>query len=104
MIVEERDYKVRSDKLQAFLKVYMEDGFPIQKEYLGTFLGHFTTESGELNHVVGMWGYLSLDDRAARRAKMVADPRWQGYLDKGLPLLETMTTRFLTPTAISPIK
>ena len=104
MIVEERDYKVLSDKLAAFLEVYMGEGFPVQKEYLGTLLGHYTTESGELNHVVALWAYDSIDDRADRRARMAADPRWQAYRDRGLPLLETMTTRFLRPTAISPVR
>lgn len=103
MIVEERDYKVRTGQTQAFLDIYLTEGFPVQKEYLGSLIGHFTTETGELNRVVALWAYDSLDDRAARRARMAADPRWQAYLEKGLPLLDSMTTRFLSPTAISPV-
>jgi hypothetical protein len=42
MIVEERDYRVRAGKLKQF---YEQCGLAIQKEYLGTFHGYFTTDS-----------------------------------------------------------
>ena len=37
-------------------------GLPIQLELLGEFLGYFTTEIGELNHVVAWWKYDNLGD------------------------------------------
>jgi hypothetical protein len=51
-----------------------------------------------------MWGFESLDDRAARREKMAKDPAWQAYLKKVQPLLLTQENRFLKPTAFSPIR
>jgi hypothetical protein len=51
-----------------------------------------------------MWGFESLDDRAARRARMAQDPEWQRYLQKVVPLLVTQENRLLTPTAFSPIR
>jgi hypothetical protein len=51
-----------------------------------------------------MWGFDSLDDRAARRDKMAKDPAWQAYLRKVQPLLLTQENRILKPTAFSPIR
>ena len=52
MIVEERDYTLRPGKLGAFVETYRDHGLQIQLDYLGTFHGYFTSEIGELNHVV----------------------------------------------------
>ena len=50
-----------------------------------------------------LWGYDSLDDRARRRAALMADPDWRAFLAEILPLLETQESRILLPTAFSPI-
>lgn len=104
MIVEERDYRVKAGKIGQFVSLYEKHGLPIQIELLGKFLGYFTTEIGELNHVVALWGYESLDDRQQRRDRMMADPRWQEYLKMVNGLLDTQNTRLLRPTSFSPIK
>lgn len=104
MIYEERDYRIKAGKLAEFVKLYGEYGLAIQKELLGTFHAYFTSEIGELNHVVALWSYESLDDRAARRAKMLADPRWQEYLARVDGLIDTQTTRILTPVSYSPMQ
>ena len=104
MIVEERDYRVKTGKLAEFVSLYEKHGLPIQLELLGTFLGYFTTEFAELNHVVALWGYESLDDRQQRRDRMMADPRWQEYLKITQGLLEEQHSRILRPTSFSPIK
>lgn len=104
MIVEERDYRVRHGKLGEFIAAYGTHGLPIQEEHLGTFLGYFTTEIGELNHVVAWWRYDSLADREARRARMTADPRWGDYLKLTAGMLDTQQTRILTPTSFSPLR
>ena len=104
MIVEERDYRIKAGHLGEFVGLYEEFGLPIQRELLGTFHGYFTTEAGELNHVVALWSYDSLDDRLARRDRMMADPRWQDYLAKVKGLVEVQTVRFLRPTRFSPIR
>ena len=104
MIVEERDYRVKAGKLGQFVSLYEKHGLPIQLELLGKFLGYFTTEIGELNHVVALWGYESLDDRQQRRDRMMADPRWQEYLKMVDGLLDVQTNRLLRPTSFSPMK
>ena len=104
MIVEERDYTLKPGKLATFVQTYKDHGLQLQLDYLGTFHGYFTSEIGELNHVVAWWSFDSLDDRQARRARMVADPRWQAYLAMVGDLLHLQTTRILSPVAFSPLR
>jgi hypothetical protein len=104
MIIEERDYRIKPGKIGQFVSTYEAHGLPIQKELLGTFLGYFTTEIGELNHVVALWGYDGLDDRLARRDRMAADPRWVDYLKLVVDLVDVQHTRILRPTPFSPMK
>ena len=104
MIVEERDYTLRPGKLATFVETYRDHGLQLQLEFLGTFHGYFTTEIGELNHVVALWSFDSLDDRQARRSKMLADPRWQAYLGMVVDLLQLQTTRILSPVSFSPLR
>lgn len=104
MIYEERDYRIKAGKLGEFVKLYGEFGLPLQKEHLGTFIAYFTSEIGELNHVVALWGYQSLNDRMERRARMLADPRWQEYLRKVDGLIDIQSTRILSPVSYSPMQ
>ncbi len=104
MIVEERDYRLRPGKLRLFVATYEEVGLPLQREFLGRLLGYFTSEIGELNHVVSLWGFEGLDDRMLRRTRMLADSRWQTYLDQVTDLIDVQSTRILVPSAFSPLR
>ncbi len=104
MIYEERDYRVKAGKLAQFVSLYEQHGLPIQIELLGKFHGYFTTELGELNHVVAIWAYDSLDDRQARRDRMMADTRWHAYLKMVDGMLDIQQSRILRPTSFSPMK
>jgi hypothetical protein len=104
MIVEERDYHIVPGRMKDFLHAYGTLGLAIQKEFLGTFLGHFTTEIGELNHVVALWGYDSMADREARRARMLAHPPWQDYLAAIEGMIDRQQNRILVPTPLSPLR
>jgi hypothetical protein len=104
MIVEERDYRLKPGKLGLFVSTYEKHGLPLQLKHLGRFLGYFTTEIGELNHVVALWGYEGMDDRARRRAAMLADPQWQEYLSMVADYLDVQNTRILIPSNFSPIQ
>ena len=55
MIVEERIYTLHAGKVPDLVKLYAEEGLPLQQRYLGKFIGYFTTETGNLNQVVFMW-------------------------------------------------
>ena len=104
MIYEERDYHVKPGKLATFVGLYRDHGVEIQKKYLGTFFGYFTSEIGTLNHVVALWGYEGLDDRMERRRKMLADPEWQAYMAMVDGLLDEQKSRILVPTDFSPMQ
>lgn len=104
MIYEERDYRIKAGKLAEFVQLYGEYGLPLQKQHLGTFIAYFTTEIGELNHVVALWGYQSLDDRMTRRKAMLADPAWQDYLKRVDGLIDIQDTRILNPVSYSPLQ
>lgn len=104
MILEERDYHVFPGRVQEFVSAYETLGLQIQKDFLGEFIGYFTTDIGELNHVVALWRYESLADREQRRAKMLAHQPWQDYLAAIKGMLQSQNTRILTPTSFSPMK
>ena len=104
MIIEERDYRIVAGKLADFISVYYTFGLPVQQRHLGRFLGYFTTEIGELNHVVAWWSYDSFADRETRREKMLADGEWPGYLSRIGGLIDIQQTRILKPTSFSPLR
>ena len=52
MIVEERDYRLHPGKLKTYLDLYAAEGMAVQKQILGNMLGYFSTDLGELQHVV----------------------------------------------------
>jgi len=104
MIVEERIYTLHPGKVPELVRLYGEEGLALQQRHLGKFIGYFTTETGNLNQIVFMWGFESLDDRAQRRERMAQDPDWQRYLAKVTPLLLSQENRILKPTSFSPIR
>ena len=103
MIVEQRTYRFKAGKVPTFMAIYEEKGLEIQERILGNLIGYFATEIGPLNETVHLWGYASLDDRAARRAALMADEGWRAFLAEILPLLEMQETKILLPTGFSPI-
>ncbi len=104
LIIEERIYRIRAGMLEDYLRLVREEGLKIQQPTLGNLIGYFVTEIGPLNHVVHMWGYRDLEDRAERRRQLAAKPEWQAFLRKLTATIETMENRILLPTDFSPMK
>jgi len=104
MIIEERIYRIQAGRLPEYLAKYQEMGLELQKRVLGNLIGYFTTDIGALSTLVHLWGYESLDDRAARRAALANESAWQDYLRVCTPLIVDMENRILLPTAFSPIR
>jgi NIPSNAP len=104
VIVEERTYHIYTGKLPEVVRLYAEEGVPIQEEILGHLVGWFTVDVGELSSVVSMWGYESFGERERRRAALQADERWKAFLGKVQPLIHTQRNRILVPTGFSPIR
>lgn len=97
MIIEERIYTLKIGKVAEYLKLYEQEGMAIQRPHLGGFLGYYFTETGTINTLVHLWAYEDVADRAQRRAKLQADPRWKEFLPKIVPLMERQENRILIP-------
>jgi hypothetical protein len=95
MFVEERMYRLKIGAVPEYLKLYQDSGMAVQLKHLPHMVGYYFTEVGELNTVVHLWAYDSLDQRDKCRAAMQADPAWQAYVAKIHPLMETMDTRVM---------
>ncbi len=104
MIVEERVYKIRTGKMARYMQLVRDEGLAIQRPILGSLIGYFQTEIGPLSHMVHLWGYLDLNDRATRRARLAADPNWQAFLVKLSETIEAAENRILVPTDFSPLR
>src|SRR5436305_1678237 len=104
MIVEERTYKIRTGRMARYLQLVREEGLAIQQPILGNLIGYFQVEVGGLSHVVHLWGYLDLNDRAERRKKLAADPRWQAFSVKLSENIDSAEDRMLIPTDFSPLQ
>ncbi|BCH23666.1 NIPSNAP family protein [Mesorhizobium sp. L-8-3] len=105
MIYEMRTYALKPTRLADWLALYKSHALAVQQEHLGNLVGFFTTEFGTTSQVVHIWAYESLDDRAARRARMVADPRWAEFSvrNKELDALLELKSSILKPTDFSPL-
>ena len=82
MIVDHRTYELQPGRLRDFLALYEKEGLPVQMKHLGNLVGYYTTEVGNVNEIVHMWGYSDLADRTKRRAAMAADSAWHGVIKK----------------------
>jgi hypothetical protein len=103
MIYELRTYRMKVGSVPAYLKLVEDEGIAVQKEHLGQLVGYFSSEIGPLNEIVHIWAYADLVDRAERRARLAADPRWRVFLPKIQALIEKMENKILLPAAFSPI-
>jgi hypothetical protein len=104
VIVEQRDYHCYTGRLPEVVRIYADEGIPIQEEVLGGFVGAFTTEIGALSTYTSMWRYDSFAQREERRAALQARDDWKAVLAKLQPLIDTQQNRILTPTSFSPLR
>jgi hypothetical protein len=102
MIVEQRTYDIRPGQLAEYRRLVETEGILIQRPILGRLVGYFHTEIGDLNQVVHLWAYDSLEDRTARRAKLFADPRWLALSPKLAALCLHQSNKILLPFEFSP--
>ena len=102
MIVEQRTYTVKAGATPIYMKHYQEEGFAIQGKILGNLIGWYYTDFGPLNQIVHMWGYENYADREARRKALGADPDWQAFLKKILPLILAQESKTMIPAPWSP--
>lgn len=97
MLVEQRTYTTQPGKVREYLALYEAEGLAIQRRILGRMVGYYRSEFGALNQVIHLWAYTDLNDREQRRAAMMADPGFQAYVHKMMPLLVSQESRILVP-------
>ena len=103
MIVEMRTYILHAGKLAPFMQLMEGEGIRIEAPILGRLAGFYSSEIGALNKVVHLWAYDSFEERQRRRALLGADPAWQAFLPKVLPLIRDMHNELLNPAPFSPL-
>jgi hypothetical protein len=103
MFYEIRTYRLKNGGIPEYLKVVGETGIAIQKKHLGELVGYFFSEIGPINEIVHIWAFKSLDDREARRARLMDDPEWQAFLPKIRDLIEIANNKIMKPAAFSPL-
>jgi NIPSNAP len=82
MIVDVRTYSFKPGMMHDWVALYEKDAWPLQKKYLGTCLGWFTSVEGKHHQVVHVWQFESQADRETRRAAMLQDPAWKAFQAK----------------------
>ena len=101
-VYELRWYRAHVGKLGEWINL-ARGVLPAREKYSRN-VGYWQTEAGQLNEAVHLWVYKDLNERAAARAKALADPEWQAFLGKAMPLLANMQSVVLVPTSVSPMK
>ena len=101
-VVEMRSYVLHPGKLTVFMNLMAQEGIGIERPILGNLLGFYTSEVGELNKVVHLWGYDSFEERSRRRQVLAQDPDWAAFVPKVLPLIQHMQNELLQPASFSP--
>lgn len=101
MIVDHRTYTVHHGRTKEYLERY-EAILPLQRRYLGLYLGCFVSEIGPLNQVIHIWGFRSLADREARRARLEQDPEWIAFRERNIGTFTAQKTKILRLTDFSP--
>lgn len=109
MIIEQRFYRVKVDRLKAWLDLWERVALPVQREHVsafgGRFLGMYLTEMGQIDEVTHLWQHADVAARMAARGAVESDPRWAQYrrqVDDLAPML-SMRNAILRPTPFSPL-
>ena len=101
MLFEMRTYQLPPSRLKDYLTIYAEKGRSLQCDVLGHLAGCYTTEVGDLNQVIFIWGFSSSEDRMRRRAALADLSAWQAYVAEVAPLFIRQESRILMPAPFS---
>ncbi|MBI4591809.1 MAG: NIPSNAP family protein [Candidatus Rokubacteria bacterium] len=101
-IYELRSYRLYPGKVAEFLE-HFQGGLQARLKYSKP-VGIWSSELGELNRVVHLWQYESLEQRGRVRKKVLADPVWKETVGRLSPFMQVMEAKILVPTEFSPLK
>jgi len=106
VLIDHRTYRIKPGMVAPHLAIYEKHGFAAQTRHLGAPVAYMFAESGEINTLVHIWAYEDAADRAAKRARMAADPEWQDYLrlNNEAGYLLQQRTSLMIPASFAPIK
>ena len=82
-----RSYALIIGTANSYAALYREDGYAIQKGHLGEPVGYYVSEIGDLNQIIHMWRYESLEERSEKRTALFSDPAWLEYISKIGPMI-----------------
>lgn len=101
MFVEQRTYSLAPGGTAEYIRLYEECGRAVQERILGPMMGYYTRDVGELNQLVYFWSFESLDERARRRATLMADEEFKVFRGKIRHLVTKQENTLLVP-AVAP--
>ena len=102
MIVEQRTYTLKPGTTPEYMLLFETEGLAIQEPILGRLIGWYTTDFGQLNQSIHVWGYDTYTERERRRAALNADHKWNNFVPKILPLVLRLENKILIPAPWSP--
>ena len=106
MIYELRTYAIKPAQLAAYLKLWEDKGMLVRKDsQYGQLIGFWVSEFGQLNQVVHLWCYPSLNERSSIRAALMRDQRWaQDFLPLAFPMIDHMQSNIMNAASFSPMQ
>jgi hypothetical protein len=97
MLVEQRTYTMVPGGVAEYVRLYVESGRAAQERVLGPMLGCYTREVGELNQLIYLWSFASLEDRGRRRAELAADEAFKVFRGQVRHLMVRQENTLLLP-------
>ena len=104
MIVDLRTYTTKPGTLGAWLKLYEERGWPLQRKYLPKCIGFYMVDIGTINRVVHLWEYADIAEREQARGAMVKDAGWGPLVTQGVPYFAAQENVILKPAPMWPMQ
>ena len=97
MFVEQRTYSLVPGGTAEYIRLYEQLGRAAQERILGTMLGYYTRDVGELNQLVYFWTFASMNERTRRRAELTADADFKLFRGKIRHLVLKQENSILVP-------
>lgn len=101
-IVEMREYVFHPGGMQRYIELLKSAGIQVMRKYQPEPLAWYTTDVGDLNRMVHLWQYDSLEHRAQCRSARAQDPDWDHFRDQILPLIASQQSSIMQPVELPP--